>query len=164
MFHIHKQTHVQESKIELHVELEHIVAEKIQHDPDMKNYRVEVYKRMNSKSEEDFEANYEISDYNGDGHEASDAVVQNLVVSHTASQPVDVPPFIHSLDIDVIHAPEFSEYDSEFMIEMECNSRQLVVAAIRSYNISRGVDYITFYAKCKTYGRGYDCLIRISLI
>ncbi|RYR04469.1 hypothetical protein Ahy_B06g084198 [Arachis hypogaea] len=61
--------------------------------------------------------------------------------------------------------------DREFKIRMEYSSRKLVIAAIRSYIISRGVDYNvyesepqTFYAKCKAYGRGCDWLIRASLI
>ncbi|XP_072074351.1 uncharacterized protein [Arachis hypogaea] len=91
-----------------------------------------------------------------------------------------VPPFMRELDLDAIHAPEFSEYanigianpeDGEFRIGMEYSSRKSVVAAIRSYTISRGVDYDvyesepqTFYAKCKMYGRGCDWLIQASLI
>ncbi|RYR17872.1 hypothetical protein Ahy_B03g062541 [Arachis hypogaea] len=54
---------------------------------------------------------------------------------------------------------------------MEYSSRKSVIAAIQSYTISRGVDYVvyesepqTFYAKCKTYERGCDWLIRASLI
>ncbi|XP_057725618.1 uncharacterized protein LOC130941217 [Arachis stenosperma] len=54
---------------------------------------------------------------------------------------------------------------------MEYGSRKLVVATIRSYIISRGVDYVvyesepwTFYAKCKSYRRGCDWLVRANLI
>ncbi|RYR30875.1 hypothetical protein Ahy_B01g055656 [Arachis hypogaea] len=61
--------------------------------------------------------------------------------------------------------------DGELRIGMEYSSRKSVVAAIRSYTISREVDYnvyeyepLTFYAKCKTYGRGCDWLIQASLI
>ncbi|RYR49095.1 hypothetical protein Ahy_A07g035387 [Arachis hypogaea] len=79
-----------------------------------------------------------------------------------------------------MHAPEFMEYenigvadleDGEFRIGLDYSSRKSVIAAIRSYTISRGVDYNvcesepqTFYTKCKTYGRGCDWLIRASLI
>ncbi|RYQ96669.1 hypothetical protein Ahy_B08g092514 [Arachis hypogaea] len=86
-----------------------------------------------------------------------------------------VPPFMRELDFDAMHAPEFLEYanigiadpeDGEFRIGMEYSSRKSVVAAIRSYTISRGVDYDvyesepqTFYTKCKMYGRGRDWLI-----
>ncbi|RYQ95725.1 hypothetical protein Ahy_B08g091070 [Arachis hypogaea] len=51
--------------------------------------------------------------------------------------------------------------DGKFRIRMEYGSRISVIAAIRSYTVSREVDYIvyefkprTFYAKCKNYGRG----------
>ncbi|RYR40964.1 hypothetical protein Ahy_A09g046706 [Arachis hypogaea] len=57
--------------------------------------------------------------------------------------------------------------DGEFRIKIEYSSRRSIVAAIRSYTISRGVDYNiyefesqTFYAKCKTYGCGCDWLIQ----
>ncbi|RYR43560.1 hypothetical protein Ahy_A08g039973 [Arachis hypogaea] len=52
--------------------------------------------------------------------------------------------------------------DGEFRIRMECSSRNLVVTAIRSYTITKGVDYNVyepkpqkFYAKCNSYGRGW---------
>ncbi|KAL4393920.1 hypothetical protein AHAS_Ahas02G0100200 [Arachis hypogaea] len=61
--------------------------------------------------------------------------------------------------------------DGEFRIGMEYCSRKSVVAAIRSYTISREVDYNvyefklqTFYAKCKTYRHGCNWCIRASLI
>ncbi|XP_052107438.1 uncharacterized protein LOC127740494 [Arachis duranensis] len=61
--------------------------------------------------------------------------------------------------------------DGEFSVGMEFGSRESVISAIKSYTISRGVDYTvyesepqTFYAKCKGYGAGCDWLIRASLI
>ncbi|XP_057720191.1 uncharacterized protein LOC130934661 [Arachis stenosperma] len=61
--------------------------------------------------------------------------------------------------------------DGEFSVRMEFGSRELVISAIKSYTISRGVDYTvyelelqTFYAKYKGYGAGCDWLIRASLI
>ena len=49
--------------------------------------------------------------------------------------------------------------DGEFSVRMEFGSRESVISAIKSYTISRGVDYTvyefepqTFYAKCKGYG------------
>ncbi|RYR02195.1 hypothetical protein Ahy_B06g081016 isoform A [Arachis hypogaea] len=61
--------------------------------------------------------------------------------------------------------------DGEFSVGMEFRSRESVISAIKSYTISRGVDYTvyesepqTFYAKCKEYGAGCDWLIRASLI
>ncbi|XP_020973276.1 uncharacterized protein LOC107633937 [Arachis ipaensis] len=54
---------------------------------------------------------------------------------------------------------------------MKFGSRESVISAIKSYTISRGVDYTvyesepqTFYTKCKGYGAGCDWLIRASLI
>ncbi|RYR03302.1 hypothetical protein Ahy_B06g082178 [Arachis hypogaea] len=50
--------------------------------------------------------------------------------------------------------------DRVFRIGIEYSSRKSIITAIRSYTISRGIDYNiyesepqTFYAKCKTYGR-----------
>ncbi|RYQ80103.1 hypothetical protein Ahy_Scaffold1g106732 isoform J [Arachis hypogaea] len=135
---------------------------------------------MNSDSEEDFEATYEAGDEDEDGDVGVEAAVENVVVRPSSSQPMGVPPFMCELDLDAMHAPEFPEYanrgivdpeDGEFRIGMEYRSRKSVVAAIRSFTISRGVDYDvfesepqTFYAKCKMYGRGCDWLIRASLI
>ncbi|RYR15840.1 hypothetical protein Ahy_B04g072781 [Arachis hypogaea] len=91
------------------------------------------------------------------------------------SQLIDIPPFMRSLDLDAMHAPEFPEYanisvfdheDEEFRIGMEYSTRKAVVAAIRSYTIFRRVDYNvyeskpqTFYAKCKTYEHRCNWLI-----
>ncbi|XP_072079938.1 uncharacterized protein [Arachis hypogaea] len=61
--------------------------------------------------------------------------------------------------------------DGESRVGIEFGSRKLVISAIKSYTISKGVDYTvydyepqTFYAKCKGYGAGCDRLIRASLI
>ncbi|XP_057744810.1 uncharacterized protein LOC130962640 [Arachis stenosperma] len=61
--------------------------------------------------------------------------------------------------------------DGEFSVGIKFGSRESVISAIKGYTISRGVDYTvyesepqTFYAKCKGYGVGCDCLIRASLI
>ncbi|XP_020987463.2 uncharacterized protein LOC107464565 [Arachis duranensis] len=139
-----------------------------------------VYEGMNSDSEEDFEATYEAGDKDEDGDVGVEAAAENVVVHPSSSQPMGVPPFMRELDLDAMHAPEFPKYanigiadpeDGEFRIGMEYSSRKSVVAAIRSFTISRGVDYDvyesepqTFYAKCKMYGRGCDWLIRASLI
>ncbi|RYR51782.1 hypothetical protein Ahy_A06g026756 [Arachis hypogaea] len=87
---------------------------------------------------------------------------------------------MRSLDLDAMYAPKFSEYANigvadpeagEFRIGMEYGSRKSVIAAIRSYTIFRGVNYVvyesesqTFYAKCNSYGRGCNWLIQASLI
>ncbi|RYQ85716.1 uncharacterized protein LOC107621485 [Arachis ipaensis] len=180
MFQIHRQTQVRQPKIELYVEFENVEKDGIQHYSDIEDDRVEVYEVMNSDSEEVFEATYEAGDEDEDGVVGGEVAVENVLVPPAVSQLMSVPPFMRILDLDALHAPEFPEYvnigvtdpeDMEFRIGMEYSSRKSVVAAIRSYTISRGVDYNvyesepqTFYAKCKTYKRRCDWLIRASLI
>ncbi|RYR36467.1 hypothetical protein Ahy_A09g041432 [Arachis hypogaea] len=110
-------------------------ANEIQNDLDIEDDRVAVYEGMNSDNEEDFEATYEAGDEDEDGDVGVETTAEN------------------------------------FRIRMEYSSRKSVVATIRSYTIFRGVDYNvyeskphTFYAECKMYGRGYDWIIRASLI
>ncbi|RYR02465.1 hypothetical protein Ahy_B06g081252 [Arachis hypogaea] len=180
MFQIHRHTQMRQPQIEVYVEFENVEADEIQNDLDIEDDRAAVYKGMNSDSEEDFEATYEAGDEDEDGDVGIEAATENVVVYPLGSQPMNIPPFLRNLDLDAKHALEFSEYenigiadpeDGEFRIGMEYSSKNSVVATIRSYTISRGVDYNvyesepqTFYAKCKTYGRGCDWLIRASLI
>ncbi|XP_015953842.1 uncharacterized protein LOC107478216 [Arachis duranensis] len=177
MFQIHRQTQMRHPQIELYVEFETV---DVQNDIDIHDDRDAVYEGMNSDSEEDFEATYEAGDEDEDGDVGVEAAAENVVVHPSSSQPMDVPPFMRELDLEAMHAPEFPEYanigiadpeDGEFRIGMEYSSRKSVVAAIRNFTISKGVDYEvyesepqTFYAKCKMYGHGCDWLIRASLI
>ncbi|RYQ95483.1 hypothetical protein Ahy_B08g090792 [Arachis hypogaea] len=163
---------MRQSQIELYVEFENVEADGIQNDLDIKDDRVAVYEGMNSNSEEDFEATYEAGDEYEDGDVGVEAVAENVVIHPSGSQLMNVPHFMRNLDLDAMHAQKFSEYanidiadleDREFRIGMEYSSRKFVVVAIRSYTISRGVDYNaceskpqTFYEKCKMYGRGYS--------
>ncbi|XP_052117385.1 uncharacterized protein LOC127747476 [Arachis duranensis] len=167
-------------QIELYIEFEAVEAVAVQNDIDVNYDRVTVYEGMDSDSEEDFEATYETGNKDEDGDVRVEAAAENVVVHPSSSQPMGVPPFMRELDLDAMHAPEFPEYanigiaypeDREFRIGMEYSSRKSVVTAIRSFTISRGVDYDvyesepqTFYAKCKMYGCGCDWLIRASLI
>ncbi|RYQ92723.1 hypothetical protein Ahy_B09g098940 [Arachis hypogaea] len=180
MFQIHRQTQMRKPQIELYVEFETVKAEGIQNDLDLEDDRHAVYEGMNSDSEEDFKATYEAGNEDKDGDVEVEIAAKNVVVHPSRSQPMNVPPFMHELDLNAMHAQEFSEYanigvvdpeDGEFRIEMEYSSRKSVVTAIRSYTIFRGVDYDvyesepqTFYAKCKMYGLGCVWLIRASLI
>ncbi|RYR70129.1 hypothetical protein Ahy_A03g016642 [Arachis hypogaea] len=161
MFQIHRQSQIRQPQIELYVEFEAVEAVGIQNDLDIKDDKAAVYEGMNSDSEEDFEATYEAGDEDEDNDVGVEAAADNVVVHPSSSQPMYVPPFMPVADYE----------DGEFRIGMEYNSRKSVVAAIRSYTISRGVDYDvyeseaqTFYAKCKMYGHGCDWLIRASLI
>ncbi|RYR26944.1 hypothetical protein Ahy_B02g061265 [Arachis hypogaea] len=142
-----------------------------QHDPDVQDDRGEAYLGLNDDSNEEFEATYEAGDEDDDGDVGGEAVTEILVVPAAVSQPMGDPPFMRSLDLDAMHAPEFPEHDEEFRIGMEYGLRKSVIAAIQSHTISRGVDYIvyesepqTFYVKCKNYGRGCDWLIQASFI
>nr|XP_025693013.1 uncharacterized protein LOC112795291 [Arachis hypogaea] len=180
MFQIHRQTQMRQPQIELYVEFETVEAKGIQNDLEVEDDRAVVYEGMNSDIEDDFEATYEAGDEDEDGDVRVETAADNVVVHSSISQPMNVPPFMHELDLDAMHAPEFLEYsnigvadpeDGEFRIGMEYSSRKSVMAAIRSYTIARGVDYDvyeyepeTFYAKCKMYGRGCDWLIRTSSI
>ncbi|XP_057717803.1 uncharacterized protein LOC130932490 [Arachis stenosperma] len=180
IFQIYQQTQVRQPQIELCVEFENVKADVIQNDSDIEDDRVAVYEGMNGDNEEDFEATYEACDEDEDGGVGVEPATKNVVVPPAVSQPMDVPPFMRNLDLNAMHAPKFPKYanigvadleDGEFRIGIEYSSRKSVVATIRRYTISKGVDYNVyefepqmFYAKCKTYGRGCDWLIRASLI
>ncbi|XP_015938236.1 uncharacterized protein LOC107463868 [Arachis duranensis] len=161
MFQIHRQTQMRRPQTEVYVEFETVEAVADQNDIDIHDDRDAVYEGMNSDSEEDFEATYEAGDEDEDGDVGVEAAAENVVVRPSSNQPMDVPPFMRVADAE----------DGEFRIGMKYSSRKLVVAAIRSFTISKGVDYEvyesepqTFYAKCKMYGRRCDWLIRASLI
>ncbi|RYR57189.1 hypothetical protein Ahy_A05g022927 isoform A [Arachis hypogaea] len=158
-----------EPQIELYVEFETVEAERIQNDLEVEDDRAVVYEGMNNDSEENFKATYEAGDKDEDSDVGVETAADNVVVHPSISQPMNVPPFMRELDLDAMHAPEFPEYsnigvadpeDGEFRIGVEYSSRKLVVSAIRSYTIVRGVDYDVyefepqaFYTKCKMYGR-----------
>ncbi|XP_025621503.1 uncharacterized protein [Arachis hypogaea] len=161
MFQIHRQTQMRHPQTEVYVEFETVEAVADQNDIDIHDDRDAVYEGMNSDSEEDFEATYEAGDEDEDGDLGVEAAAENVVVRPSSNQPMDVPPFMRVADVE----------DGEFRIGMEYSSRKSVVAAIRSFTISKGVEYEvyesepqTFYAKCKMYGRRCDWLIRASLI
>ncbi|RYR68559.1 hypothetical protein Ahy_A03g015051 [Arachis hypogaea] len=83
------------------------------------------------------------------------------------------------LDLEAMHAPEFSQYinvaefpimmDGEFIVGMEFSYRETVIKAIKDYTIRRGVNYqvyelelTIFYIKYTQYGTGCDWLIKIK--
>ncbi|RYR47403.1 hypothetical protein Ahy_A07g033331 isoform B [Arachis hypogaea] len=135
---------------------------------------------MNNDSNDEFEDTYKANDKDEDGDEGGEAVAKTLMVPLAVNQPMVVLPFMRSLDLDAMHAPECPEYanigvaypkNGEFTIGIEYSSIKIVIAVIWNYTIPRGVDYVvyesepeTFYAKCKTYGCKYDWLIQASLI
>nr|XP_025648152.1 uncharacterized protein LOC112743154 [Arachis hypogaea] len=112
----------------------------------------------NNDSEEEFESNYEVDDENDNGDLAGNPAVQNEADAIVSQHPFGIPSFMRTLDLEVMHAPEFSEYanmgegnaaaeDGEFSVGMEFGLRESI-----------------FYVKCKGYGAGCDWLIRASLI
>ncbi|RYR30068.1 hypothetical protein Ahy_B01g054891 [Arachis hypogaea] len=163
MFQIHRQNQMRQPQMELSVEFENVEVDGIRNDLDIEDDRAAVYEGMNSDSEEDFEATYEAGNKDEDGDVGVKTAAENVVINPAVSQPMIVPSFMRNLDLDAMNAPEFLKYanigvadleDGEFRIGIEYSSRKSVVAAIRSYTISRGVDYNvyesepqTFYAK-----------------
>ncbi|RYR40083.1 hypothetical protein Ahy_A09g045756 [Arachis hypogaea] len=133
MFQIHRQTYTRHPQIELYIEFEAVEAVAVQNDIDVNDDIAAVYEGMNSDSEEDFEATYEVGDEDEDGDVGVEAAAENVVVHPSSSQPMGVPPFMRELDLDAMHAPEFPEYanigiadpeNGEFRIGMEYSSRK----------------------------------------
>ncbi|RYQ92022.1 hypothetical protein Ahy_B09g098112 [Arachis hypogaea] len=136
----------------------------------------------NNYSEEKFEANYKINDENDDGDEAGNPVVQNEADALVNQHPFGVPSFMQTLDLEVTHAPKFSEYvnmgegdvaaeDGEFSVRMKFGSRESMISTIKSYAISREIDYTVYESepqilntKCKGYYARCDWLNRANLI
>ncbi|KAL4316035.1 hypothetical protein AHAS_Ahas15G0244800 [Arachis hypogaea] len=109
----------------------------------------------------DFEATYKTNDEDEDGDRGGEAIVKNVVVPPTVNSQ-----HIRILDLDVMHAAEFSKYanigvanpeDGEFRIRMEYSSIKSVIVAIRSYIISRGVDYIVYESKPQMFYANRRC-------
>ncbi|RYR02138.1 hypothetical protein Ahy_B06g080970 [Arachis hypogaea] len=124
------------------------------------------WEKDNNDNEKEFEANYEVNDEIDDGDLAGNPAVQDEANVIVSQHPFGVSSFMRTLDLEAMHALEFPEYantgegnvaaeDGEFSVGMRFGSRDSVISAIKSYTISRGVDYIvyksepqTFYAKC----------------
>ncbi|RYR13105.1 hypothetical protein Ahy_B04g070274 [Arachis hypogaea] len=121
----------------------------------------------NNDSEEEFETNYEVDDENDEGDLAGNSAVQNEA---NAICLFYLPCLIDG-GAHVVGEVNAAAEDGEFSVRTEFGSRESVISAIKSYTISRGVDYTvyefepqTFYMKCKGYGAGCDWLIRASFI
>ncbi|MED6122760.1 hypothetical protein PIB30_042888 [Stylosanthes scabra] len=170
MFQCFQQTRAQVHVLELYVDFD--VAVEVQDDPELNTERQTVLEVNHSDSEDEFEANYEISDEYADDEEGRAVVaVQTASNPPTNQHPFGVLPFM------LAELPKYANMivvdpdDGEFMFGMEYNSRKSVISAINNYTISKGVDYtvhesepLTFYAKCKSYGSGCDWIIQTSLI
>ncbi|XP_015952773.1 uncharacterized protein LOC107477296 [Arachis duranensis] len=181
MLYIYQQTRSHMPMIELYVEFEQQSGMSMVDDEINIDELGDIdWEEDNNDSEDEFEANYEVDEENDDGDLAGNPAVQDEANAIVSQHPFGDPSFMQTLDLEAMHAPEFPEYantgnvaveDGEFSVGMKFSSRESVISAIKSYTISRGVDYTvyesepqTFYAKCKGYGAGCDWLIRASLI
>ncbi|RYR79259.1 hypothetical protein Ahy_A01g004086 [Arachis hypogaea] len=183
MFYIYRQTRFHMPVIELYVEFEQqSVMGTVGDEVNVDEFGDIDWEKDNNDSEQEFEANYEVDDENDDGDLAGNPAMQNETDAIVSQHPFGVLSFMQTLDLEAMHAPKFPEYantgkgnvaakDGEFSVGIEFGSRESVISAIKSYTISRGVDYTvyesepqTFYAKWKRYGAGCDWLIRASLI
>ncbi|XP_015955693.1 uncharacterized protein LOC107480089 [Arachis duranensis] len=168
MLYIYQQTRSHVPMIELYVEFEQqsgmsMVGDEINVDElgDID------WEENNNDSEDEFKANYEIDDENDDGDLAGNPAVQdeaNVICLFYL-------PCLTDGGAHVVGEGNVAAEDGEFSVGIEFGSRESVISTIKSYTISRGVDYTvyefepqTFYAKFKGYGAGCDCLIRASLI
>ncbi|RYR12151.1 hypothetical protein Ahy_B04g069691 [Arachis hypogaea] len=74
---------------------------------------------------------------------------------------------MQSLDLEAMHAPEFSQYmnaappvvaDGEFTVGMEFSLREAVIKAMKDYTIRRGVDYRKKYCwEIRRYNGSHTC-------
>ncbi|RYR67846.1 hypothetical protein Ahy_A03g014294 [Arachis hypogaea] len=96
--------------IELYVEFEEqsglgVVGEEVNVD-ELKDID---WEEDNNDSEEEFEANYEVDDENDDGDLVGNPAVHNEADAIVSQHPFGVPSFVRTLDLEVIHAPDFPE-------------------------------------------------------
>ncbi|RYR73132.1 hypothetical protein Ahy_A02g007462 isoform A [Arachis hypogaea] len=111
----------------------------------------------NNDSEEEFEANYKVDNENDDEDLADNLEVQN----EGNAIVITLPSCLTDGGSHVVGKGDVAVEDGEFSIGMEFGCRDSVISAIKSYTISRGIDYTvyeselqTFYTKCKGYGTG----------
>ncbi|RYR31557.1 hypothetical protein Ahy_B01g056368 [Arachis hypogaea] len=197
IFYIDQQTRFHVPLIELYVEFkQHTGLDGVGEEVNFDELGVGDidWEEDNNDNEEEFEANYEVDDKNNDEDLANNPAVQNEANAIVNHHPFGVPSFMRTLDLAAMHAPEFPKYTNMDMlwllikvtttisficldrltvvrVSIEFGSRESVISAIKSYTISREVDYTVyefepqiFYEKCKGYGAWYDWLIRASLI
>ncbi|RYQ84224.1 hypothetical protein Ahy_B10g103309 [Arachis hypogaea] len=105
---------------------------------------------------------------NNEGNEANDMEFRASINTVAIQHSLNVPSFMHTLDLDVMHASEYPKFAKPKHVTLIF--REIEVMAIRNYMLSKGVDYrvnesepLTFYAKYLQYGRSYDWLIQASL-
>ncbi|RYR47040.1 hypothetical protein Ahy_A07g032947 isoform A [Arachis hypogaea] len=111
-----------------------------------------------------------------DGCEDEENVPNRVAIEH----PFKPVPFMRTLDLEAMHAPEFPEYvnvsknyaaNGKLCVGMLFKNKEGVVQAIKNYSLSKSVDYkvhesepATFYCMCKYFGSGCKWLVRVSFI
>ncbi|XP_057729998.1 uncharacterized protein LOC130945284 [Arachis stenosperma] len=156
MLYIYQQTRSHVPMIELYVEFEQQPGTSMVDDEINFDELGDIdWEEDNNDSEDEFEANYEVDDENDDGDLAGNPAVQDEANAIVSLHPFGVPSFMRTLDLEAMHAPEFSEY---------ANTACLTDGGAHVVGECCGGRWRTFYAKCKGYGAGCDWLIRASLI
>ncbi|RYQ96255.1 hypothetical protein Ahy_B08g091939 [Arachis hypogaea] len=162
MFYIHQEFRFHISMIELYSRLD-VVGEEVNVD----ELRDIDWEEDNNDSEEEFEANYEFDDENDKRDLAGNPAVQNEAQTIVSQHPFSVSSFMRIMDLEPCMPQNFLS----MRIWNGIGSRESVISTIKSYTISKGVDYTvyefepqTFFTKCKGYGAGCDWLIRANLI
>ncbi|XP_016192094.1 uncharacterized protein LOC107632969 [Arachis ipaensis] len=106
MFFTYHQTRAQASLIELYVEFEEI------DNVDFPEPNID-WVGYNTESDEEFEGNYEVVGPTENVEEDEIMVerdVADVANALTGQHPYGEPSFMHALNLDAMHAPEFSEY------------------------------------------------------
>ncbi|QHO39043.1 uncharacterized protein DS421_4g125640 [Arachis hypogaea] len=102
MFSVYLESRSRISFIELYIKFDQSAVDR---DIELEDY--------NNDSEEEFESNYEVVDPGVDEDQADEAMVADVadVANVLANQqPFVEPSFMRSLDLEAMHAPEFSQY------------------------------------------------------
>ncbi|RYR08006.1 hypothetical protein Ahy_B05g075529 [Arachis hypogaea] len=132
------------SRISLYIEFEQS-AEDL--DIELEDY--------NSDGEEEFESNYEVVDSGVDEGQDDNTMATDVadVANVLANQhPFEEPTFMQLLNLEVMHAPEFSQYintaefpiltDGKFTMGMKFSSREAVIKAMKDYTILRESNFL----------------------
>ncbi|RYR65306.1 hypothetical protein Ahy_A03g011244 [Arachis hypogaea] len=129
----------------------------------------------NTESDEEFESNYEVVGPTEDVEEDEIMVerdVADVANALIGQHPYGEPSFMHALNLDAMHAPEFPEYvntapavvaTGEFAVGMEFNSREAVTASVKEYTIRRGVDYRNEVFEVREMPSGLEFAVNLRL-
>ncbi|RYR19465.1 hypothetical protein Ahy_B03g064240 [Arachis hypogaea] len=110
-FCIYQQTRFHVPMIELYVEFEqHSGLDAVGEEVNVDKLGDIDWEEDNNDIEEEFEANYEVDDENDDRDLVGNLAVQNEADAIVSQHPFGVLSFMRILDLEAMHALEFSEY------------------------------------------------------